>query len=169
MRSGAVLGVVPDAVGVEIDVGVRVWPTPVCGAGTARPRSVTRSARMVLLPIADAANFDAVADADFVEAGRSDEDLRRAVDRPAEAVVLRRNRVGIDRDLIAQRTVGRDDHPVRGRSACRQRCRRSIRGRLPAHRALVRQTVRSCPKAATAESAANAKIARNLFMETSCA
>ena len=52
MRSGAVLGVVPDAVGVEIDVGVRVCPTPVCGAGTARPRSVTRSARMVLLPIA---------------------------------------------------------------------------------------------------------------------
>src|SRR5262249_18384297 len=45
---------------------------------------------------AGAAHFDAVAFADVRESRRADEDLRRAVDRAAEAVVLRRHRVGVD-------------------------------------------------------------------------
>ena len=49
-RSGAADGVVAEAVGVEMLPGSRVWPMPVCGASTGRPRSVIVSARTLPTP-----------------------------------------------------------------------------------------------------------------------
>src|SRR5439155_1387975 len=47
---------------------------------------------------ADAAHLHAVRRAEIREAGAADEDLRRAVDRAAETVPARRERIGVDED-----------------------------------------------------------------------
>jgi hypothetical protein len=52
-------------------------------------------------------HFDAIADAKIREAGTADENLRRAVDRPAEAVVLGEYGIHFDRDLSVAIIVGR--------------------------------------------------------------
>src|ERR1019366_695310 len=59
-----------------------------------------------------ATHLNPVAGANVVETAGPHEDLRRAVDRSAEAVVLGRHRIGVDGDLIAQRIVGSDDDAV---------------------------------------------------------
>ena len=54
----------------------------------------------------DAANLDAIADAQIRESGAPDENFRRSVDRSAKSVVLRRHGVGNDRDLSVLVTIG---------------------------------------------------------------
>ena len=86
---------------------------------------------------ADAAHFHAVRRAQIREAGAADEDLRRAVDRAAEAVPARRERVGVDEDRAVFVVVGRDDEAV-GRLDVRDRADDAaddafthVRARLP--------------------------------------